>query len=246
MSKVILLIFFLFINLIAYADDVGVLSTTQESVTQGDLVKLKVIDSRGLDYYSQYKNKRIGSLLYVIDVIEKDNDVYFDSIVSEMGPKEKLPKLGDNFILKGLNYYPSKRQQLMDFITLDIPIDIKKSLPLWIYFLFTLIVVVIGLWWYSNRDLRKKAKLQKQLKEKRIAKLQKIIQTAESEDDYANVYLLRDEITDYFELDLDDFKNLIDEINAIQYQPSWPKEEFSNIKKRFNKIKNDLKVKSGI
>ena len=246
MSKVILLILFLFINLIAYADDVGVLSTTQESVTQGDLVKLKVIDSRGLDYYSQYKNKRIGSLLYVIDVIEKDNDVYFDSIVSEMGPKEKLPKLGDNFILKGLNYYPSKRQQLMDFITLDIPIDIKKSLPLWIYFLFTLIVVVIGLWWYSNRDMRKKAKLQKQLKEKRIAKLQKVIQTAESEDDYANVYLLRDEITDYFELDLDDFKNLIDEINAIQYQPSWPKEEFSNIKKRFNKIKNDLKVKSGI
>lgn len=246
MSKVIVLIFFLFINLIAYADDVGILSTTQESVTQGDLVKLKVIDSRGLDYYSQYKNKRIGSLLYVIDVIEKDNDVYFDSIVSEMGPKEKLPKLGDNFILKGLNYYPSKRQQLMDFITLDITIDIKKSLPLWIYFLFTLIVVVSGLWWYSNRDLRKKAKLQKQLKEKRIAKLQKIIQTAESEDDYANVYLLRDEITDYFELDLDDFENLINEINAIQYQPSWPKEEFSNIKKRFNKIKNDLKVKSGI
>lgn len=246
MSKVILLIFFLFINLIAYADDVGVLSTTQESVTQGDLVKLKVIDSRGLDYYSQYKNKRIGSLLYVIDVIEKDDEVYFDAILSEMGPKEKPPKLDDNFILKGLNYYPSKRQQLMDFITLDIPIDIKKSLPLWIYFLFTLIVVVIGLWWYSNRNLRKKAKLQKQLKEKRIAKLQKIIQTAESEDDYANVYLLRDEITDYFELDLDDFENLIDEINAIQYQPSWPKEEFSNIKKRFNKIKNDLKVKSGI
>lgn len=246
MSKVILLIFFLFINLIAYADDVGVLSTTQESVTQGDLVELKVIDSRGLDYYLQYKNKRIGSLLYVIDVIEKDDEVYFDAIVSEMGPKEKPSKLDDNFILKGLNYYPSKRQQLMDFITLDIPIDIQKSLPLWIYFLFTLIVVVIGLWWYSKRDLRKKAKLQKQLKEQRIAKLQKVIKTAESEDDYANVYLLRDEITDYFELDLDDFKNLIDEINAIQYQPSWPKEEFSNIKKRFNKIKNDLKVKSGI
>ena len=128
MIKLMLIITLLFSSILSFADEVGILSTTQKQVTQGDLVKLKVIDSRGIEYYQQYKNKRIGSLIYVIDVIEKDNEVYFDAIVSEMGAKEKSPKLNDKFILKGLNYYSSKRQQLMDFITLNVPIDINLNL----------------------------------------------------------------------------------------------------------------------
>lgn len=244
MIKAVCLFFILSFS--AIADDVGILSTTQKGVTDGEIVTLKVIDSRDLKYFSQYNNKRIGSLIYVINTFEKENEIYFEAIISQMGQKEKPPKLADNFILKGLNYYPSKNKPLMDFITLNIPIDVKKNMPMWLIILLAFILIAFSYWWFSTKSQRRREKLKKIKLKARADELLGLIQKADSKKDYSKIYILRSEITQFLEYDNSEFNKIMKHLDSIQYQKSWPEEDFNLIKKNFKKIKDDIKVKSGI
>ena len=244
--KVLVLILTFIMSSYSFADEVGLLSVSQRSVTNGDLVRLKIIDTRLKDYYSKYKNKRVGTLIYVLDIIEKQDELYFDAIVSEMGPKEKKLELDDKFVLKGLNYYPSKKNQMMDFITLSIPVEIKKQKSLWLYLIFVIIALVGGLWWYSNRDMRRKTKKIKRIRQERNEKLLSLLKKAQKPDEYAEIYLKRHEIMDNFELDSAKFKKVIEKIDLIQYQEQWPQEELELVRKTFVSISDNIKVKSGV
>lgn len=244
--KIYILFITFFVTLTSFADEIGLLSTSQKEVTNGELVKLKIIDTRSKSYYSKYKNKRIGPLIYVLDIIEKQDELYFDAIVSEAGSKEKKLEIDDKFILKGLNYYPTKKNQIKDFITLNIPILIKKKKSLWIFVTLTLILFAFGFWWYSNRNRRKKAKRIKKIKKEKIEKILALIEKAKTSDHFAQIYLQRTDILEFFELDTKKFKEVIDQINSVQYKKEWPEEELNQLIKMMNSIRKNVRVKSGV
>lgn len=244
--KIVIVFIFIFKTLSCLADDVGLLSTTQKEVTDGDLVTLRIIDTRSVDYYSRYKNKRIGDLVYVLDLKEKDGELYFDTIVSKAGPKEKRLELSDKFILKGLNYYPSKRNQLKDFITLNIPIKIHEKIKVWAYVLLVIIIIAIGLWWYSKSGIRKREKKLKKMIQEKNEQLLDLVTKANSQADLSTIYVHRKEIEANLELDVPKFKKIMNDLDAIQYQKEWPKEEYNKIQKSLRSIKEEIKVKSGV
>lgn len=244
--KILIALSVFIISFYSQADEVGLLSTSQKAVTEGDLVTLKIVDTRDKQYYLQYKNKRIGALVYALDITEKQGELYFEAIVSEAGPKEKDLKIKDKFVLKGVNYYPSKKSKMMDFITLNIPIELAKEKGVWVYIIIALILLISFGWWISNRDIRMRQKRQQRIKDEKISKLLGIITKANTQSDFSSIYLHRKCFYEYFDLDFDKFEKIIMKLDEIQYQEHWPEDKFAILKQEFKSIKNNIKVKSGI
>lgn len=245
MKSILLLTIFMF-TVSSFAEDVGLLSYSSKEVTSGDIVKLKIIDSRNEFYFKKFKNKRIGPLIYVVDLVKEDGELFFEAMVSEMGPKEKMPELSDKFILKGLNYYPSQKKQMTDFITLDIPIEIPKKTSTYVYIVTLLLIFCGSIYWFINRKKRIRKKKHKKRKEEEIERLKLLFNKVGNKENISQIYLERENIKTYFEIDEINFKKTMDLINKIQYQPSWPEDDYVLVCKKLKSISEGLQVKRGV
>lgn len=246
MKKFIIFLFIFALNLSSFADDVGLLSYSSNEYSDGDIVKLKIIDARGKKHFEKYKNKRIGKLIYVIDVISQGDEVVFEAMLSQMGKKEKLPKLQDNFIIKGLNYKPGRPNQLMDFITLDIPINIPVKMSFYYTLIILILLVTFTIYWFKTKYKRRRNKKLKQIKLQNIQKLKSLFEQVESEETISTIYLKRKQIVTFFDVDENNFNEIMRVINEIQYEPKWPEDKYKRVCSQLKKIANDLQVKRGI
>lgn len=236
----------LLITLNVFADDVILVSQTFKGVTRGDLVTFKVLDQRDIVYFKKYEKKRIGPLLYVIKVKTKDNSIFFETIISEIAPKEKKVEIDDVFKIVELNYYPTKSKPLMDFITFDIPITIEKNRQYLYMIILGLILLFVVFYYMKSKKTRKLQKLEKEKQKKIVEKYKQMVSSASTEENFAIIYSNRKTITKHFSFDTSSFKQCMKILEQIQYQQTWPEEGFSEVKVLFEKVKNTIKVKDGV
>ena len=73
-----------------------------------------------------------------------------------------------------------------------------------------------------------------------------MIADVDTEEQFSEIYLNRKTIIKYFDIDIKSFNRSMNILESIQYQESWPREDYIELKATFQKVKSNLKVKDGI
>jgi hypothetical protein len=227
---------------------VDLLSLSGEAQTTGDLVTFKVESELGFNELQKYKNKRVGDILYVLEVNRDGNGVFIRGILASPQQKkattEKKIEPRDIFTIKNLDYKPSENESLKDFIIYNGP-DVefseesKKALKIFM----ALIGLVLGL-----LIIRKMLKIRnlKNKEKKRIEKLENEIKSYSSKQEFESFYINRKNILDDFRFETNKYDSFIVSLNLIQYKESWSDEELTLIKESYSKLIETLGRKNGI
>lgn len=241
MMKYILILFLFTFNL--YAADIRLFSVDPTEIKRGDLVNFKVEGDISENDLKQYENKRIGELVYLVKVFKQKDELYVEGLISERGIKEELPKMKDQFTVYNLNFIPTKKKNIKDFIIVEGPKLKEKLKSKWIIILVC--IVIIGLSFIFLRK-RQKIKKKKNLFNQKLKIYSDIINSRSVKEKYERIYLLRKELNDFYEFDEKLLTNFITCLDEIQYQKEWPTEYFAKVENTFESFKKSLREKDGV
>ena len=138
----------------SFSADVKLISKTNEKVYRGDIVKFSVDSALEIDKLKKYENKRVDELLYIISISKEENEVVAEAIIAEKGIKEKLKEPEDKFTVFNLDFVPTKKSSIKEFILMDSGSISKKNLMK--YYLFGFVIFIFLLIPFLLKLIRKR------------------------------------------------------------------------------------------
>ena len=246
MKKINILIFFL-ISFCVFGAEITLISLEGNEVTTGDIVTFSIQSEYDLEYLQKYKNKRVGDILYLLEVNKEGERIFARGILAEKA-KEKKEKITapaiDKFLVRNLNYKPIKSEKLKDFIIYKGPsVEIAKNFKrygIWILATIAFLIMFFGLKTFYGKKKRKQEILMK-----RTVTLDMII-SSESKIDFENIYNLRANVRRDLDFDTKDFEVFLEYIFSIQYKKSWSEDETHKSNELYSKVCKSMRVKDGI
>lgn len=242
--KFLLCTFFFVVNI--NAAEIKLSSIDSSEVYRGDIVTFNVSTNLSIDEVKAYENKRIGDLLYVISVINTTEGIQLEAIVAEKGLKEKVEKTKDKFIISNLNFIPTEKKSIKDFILLDEEkyknYDFYKLIGL-IVLLFLIIlspkiVAIIK----KKKKQKAKSKEWKRQQEQLLSKLEKV----KSRNDLENVFKVKPLIQEFFYFDTKKLESFESVMQNIQYKKEWDDSEFERAMNTYKLLSSSIEVKRGV
>lgn len=204
--------------------------------TTGDILVLKV-ESLEFDKALRFTNSRISNLLYVLNAFKKNEEVYFEAILSE---DNNFVAKEDTFKVDGLNYRPVKLNLEKGIDVVDSKIVlIKDNAIIIIAALIFLILLVLIVRLYL-----------KKLKNKRARVLQKTklnINNSEITRDHLEFfYRFRKDFKSLYTYSIVAYEDFESSLNSIQYKKYWSKEEYEKVVISYKALVVTSKEKNGI
>jgi hypothetical protein len=233
---------------ISNIEKIELLALEGGEVTTGDIVNFKVVSKYEFDYLKKYKNKRIGEILYVLEITTENKNIFIRGILAE--PEKKKPlkveteKPEYEFDLKNLNYKPSQNKKMMDFIIFKGPkIDLSErvreiGIPILIT-LFVILFVFLGSFYY----LRRKNKLEAEAIRKATLL---IIKNAKTTQDFEAIYSSRSKIERDLDFDKKLYIKFLEALNKVQYKKDWELKDSSEVLDLFERFKESTRIKDGV
>jgi hypothetical protein len=246
MKKIYILIFLISTHVLS--TQVDLLSLTAETQTTGDLITFKVESELDFTELQKYKNKRVGDILYVLEVNRDGNGVFIRGILAapeqNSNASEKAVEPKDIFTIKNLSYEPVKSEKLKDFIIFNGP-DVKfsENSRKAMMVLFTLLGLMIGT--LIIKRIMKIRKLKSEEKE-RLKKIETEIKSYSCKKDFEQFYLNRKVILRDFEFNNNKLNVFIESLNLIQYKETWSEEELTKIKESYLELIKSMGRSNGI
>jgi hypothetical protein len=232
----------------ALSAQVDLLSLSGEAQTTGDLVTFKVESELGFDDLQKYKNKRIGDILYVLEVNRDGNGIFIRGILASPEQKKSISEKNiapnDNFTIKNLNYKPSENEKLKDFIIYNGP-DVKfsegskRALKIFMAFIGLVIGLLIIKKMLRIRNLKAK-------ENKRLEILEGEIRSNSSKNEFELFYIKRKSILNDFRFETSKYEDFLLLLNQIQYKETWSEEELKQIKESYSKLIITMGRKNGV
>ena len=244
----LLLFLFLFSNLsisLAQNDVVAPLDDNPV-ISNGEIYQVKIISDRPSSELSEFKNRKINDVMWVMDYFEQDGQRIFEVFVTDPPAPKKNQTEPEKplFGVTGFKYeYQQKNTQgqiesLVVNFTEKEKFNIKLAIGISLVILVALIVGLI--YWRKTARTRKL----KRLKNKKAAELIELFDKAKSREDFEEIYDERKYYLDLFSED-SELRKLFNTINQIQYRKEWNIEDLRILTKLKNEIMQ-LRRRSGI
>lgn len=230
----------------SFALDIKLVSKTSEKVYRGDIVKFSVDTSLDIEKLKKYENKRVDDLLYIISISEESNEIIAEAIIAEKGLKEKLDEPEDKFSVYNLDFIPTKKSSIKEFILMDSG-SLSKENRLK-YYIITLVIFILFILPLILKKLRKRKEIK--LKEKEWNKNQNSLleelRETRNRNDIECICQKKQLIEEYFEFDKEKLNSFIDYIDKIQYKKDWTGEELTLSLEKYRAFYTSVGAKNGI
>ena len=249
MKKLLILICLYSIN--SFAAQIDLYALQNDEVKTGDIVSFKVQTEKSFESLLLYKNKKVGKILYVLDLTLEGENIYMRAILApiekEPTDKENLAKKKkpeDTFLINNLNYREEQIPPLKDFVVLPGPEvflseKTKKNIFLVVCFFLVVLVSLV------SRKLFLKSKKKKRILLRKKKKLL-MIQDAKTKEDFEKIYRNRKDILNDIEFDEKKLKEFIETINDVQYKKSCTPEELEKLKLKYMNFSKTARVSDGV
>ncbi len=245
----------LFIFLIysySFAAQVELLSLDAEKKSTGDIVTFKVEGELSYEELKSYQNKRVGDILYILEVNTEGAGLFIRGILAEPKKKPatipqeivKPPEMKDTFLIKNLNYEPSQTEKLKDFIVyqgpkVELSEESKKALKIIFAFLALVIISFVS---KKILYIRREKKKERQ----RIDELEEKIRGLGNKNEFEKFYQDRKLIAKDIKFEASKLLAFEKELNLIQYKPLWTAEELETIRKAYKKLLDSMERNNGV
>jgi hypothetical protein len=229
------LIAFILVSFSAFADSYLVMPTNKVTaeVGVGDIVEVEVInqDNEKLNI----KSNRLGNVFYILENIEENK---FRVVVSpKTSADKKITDDLDKFEYRGFKFSKDLNNLTNDYIVKDINIEIETNQKSWAWIL--LIIILLAIIIHFAPSFIKKYKDKIEVRRKKRFLINKIVKI-KTRNDIEEVYRYKNELKTLFNISNETYKEIVNEINKIQYKKTWSDTDKSLANKVIKKLKGEV------
>lgn len=245
--------FLILLSILSFSVNAATLRITpidKKVLNNRDILEVNVVSDIDLNW-SLLDQKQIGGIFFVLKIYSQTNNMAIAKVMAlpSNNQKEALSmELGsEKFDIEVVGFEGnfSKESPMKDFIVLDSNYSFNKSNTLIYLLIFLVFLVCI---YFGRKPILKifHKRQQKKLLVLKQEKLKELLDHANDREGYENIYLIKKEINDFFEVDKKIFNEYVKTMNQIQYLPQWSDENFRLAKSSLEKLRNNLREKSGV